>query len=125
MSDGLNHIITRSLPLHMMQLLEATSRRGYKDVDVKQRVLIMLNVGEIELTADRVLVRASQGTANTRATIVQGLFDRYEIAKHDEPNMRWSGSRWVPASGDVQVCNLDTEELARTYAASYGLELMS
>lgn len=65
--------------------------------------------------------------------LVHGLFDRIGCARGDltskdltaciwyilhptDDTLAWSGSRWVPLGGDVQVCNFLSKEAARTYA---------
>jgi hypothetical protein len=41
------------------------------------------------------------------------------IVQPDNPRMAWSGSRWVPIDGDVQICNFESVGLAIEYAQRY------
>ncbi len=62
-SDALREAIMRLLPSKPVALLEKTTAHGFRDCDVKEQVLIMLNDEEIELTSDRTL----RSTANDRS----------------------------------------------------------
>lgn len=48
--------------------------------------------------------------------LVAGLFDRWIIRHPWDDNLAWSGMRWVPIKGDVQICNFGSEQEARKYA---------
>lgn len=62
--------------------------------------------------------------------VVKGLFDRWVLVNSEFPDiLAWSGSRWVPhdrgiPTGEAQVSNFATEELARTYATQCGMEIV-
>jgi hypothetical protein len=43
------------------------------------------------------------------------------VWEHDK-HFAWSGSRWVPIIGDVQICNFESPEAAHFYAIEIGLE---
>lgn len=54
------------------------------------------------------------------------MFDRWIIVPHlckAPGDWAWSGSRWVPIDGSVQVCNFSTKDEARDYCREYGFEL--
>jgi hypothetical protein len=56
----------------------------------------------------------------------RGLFDRWIIVPVLCPvpgKWAWSGSRWVPLDGPVQICNFDTEAQAAGYATGAGFEV--
>lgn len=60
-----------------------------------------------------------------RVKLVPWLFGRWLIVPAQEPDgFAWSGSRWVPIGGAVQVCNFDTESQAAGYATSMGFEIV-
>lgn len=61
----------------------------------------------------------------SRVRLVCGLFDRWIIVPEFGRNdFAWSGSRWVPIGGPVQVCNFDTRSAAEGYATSLGFEVV-
>lgn len=43
---------------------------------------------------------------------------RVIIAHPTRPFLAWSGSRWVPIFGSVQICNFDSEADARAYLSA-------
>jgi hypothetical protein len=54
------------------------------------------------------------------------FFRRWIIVPADEldrPRLGWSGSRWVPIGGPVQISNFDERSHAESYAASAGFEV--
>jgi hypothetical protein len=51
-----------------------------------------------------------------RYRIVTGIFNRWYILHPEDDTRAWSGMRWVPTMGTVQLCNFGTEEEARQYA---------
>ena len=61
-----------------------------------------------------------------RVRLVQSLFDRWIIVPEpaSAAHFAWSGSRWVPIGGRIQVCNFDTESAAAGYATSLGFEVI-
>ena len=59
----------------------------------------------------------------TRVKLRQDLFNRWIITPADAGGFAWSGSRWVPIGGSVQVCNFDTETQADSYATGAGFEV--
>ena len=53
--------------------------------------------------------------------VIQGAHGRWIIVKADDPDLAWSGARWVPhkkglPTGGVQVCNFDGQDEATQYA---------
>jgi hypothetical protein len=59
--------------------------------------------------------------------LVRSLFDRWIIvpaAQEREAGLAWSGSRWMPIGGPVQVCNFGTHSQAAGYATSLGFEVV-
>ncbi len=48
--------------------------------------------------------------------IVTGIFNRWYILHPRIETLAWSGMRWVPSLGNVQLCNFGSEEEARKYA---------
>jgi len=53
-------------------------------------------------------------------------FKRWIIVPADEmdpPRLAWSGSRWVPIGGSVQVCNFDERSHAESYATGAGFDV--
>jgi hypothetical protein len=59
--------------------------------------------------------------------LVRSLFDRWiivPVAPEPEAGLAWSGSRWVPIGGPVQVCNFDTDSQAAGYATNLGFEVV-
>jgi hypothetical protein len=60
-----------------------------------------------------------------RVKLARDLFDRWIIVPAHEalPDLAWSGSRWVPIGGPVQICNFVSRGDAETYAESAGLEV--
>jgi uncharacterized protein YuzE len=50
------------------------------------------------------------------------IFDRWIIIHADNPNIGWSGSRWVYVGGATQLANFDNEEEGRAYALKMGLK---
>jgi hypothetical protein len=59
-----------------------------------------------------------------RVKLVRDLSERWIIVPaHDAlPDLAWSGSRWVPIDGPVQICNFVSRGDAETYAESAGFE---
>lgn len=48
--------------------------------------------------------------------ISPGFFDRWVILHPVDAGRAWSGMRWVPVNGTVQICNFGTKEEAEAYA---------
>lgn len=53
--------------------------------------------------------------------LAEGFLGHWIIVNGQDESLAWSGSRWVPhrhgyPTGDVQVCNFETREEAKTYA---------
>jgi hypothetical protein len=57
-----------------------------------------------------------------RYILGNGLFGRWILLQQTNQKLAWSGSRWVPIGGDVQLCNFDSAEAAHFYASEVGLE---
>jgi hypothetical protein len=66
-----------------------------------------------------------------RVTLQQDLFDRWIIVAVTDrgeiveglTGLAWSGSRWVPIGGNVQISNFDTRSEAENYAKGYGFTI--
>lgn len=56
-----------------------------------------------------------------RYFIRQSLFERWVIVQAANERFGWSGLRWVPIGGQVQVCNFDSAHDADQYARRHGL----
>ena len=52
------------------------------------------------------------------------IFKRWIITHLDNDELAWSGSRWVPIGGSVQICNFDTRGQADGYASSLGFQVV-
>lgn len=55
-------------------------------------------------------------------------FDRWFIVNAENPQLAWSGAKWVPhfnglPASSFQICNFDSPEDARRYAGEHGLEV--
>lgn len=48
-------------------------------------------------------------------------FMRWIIVQRLDQKLAWSGSRWVPILGDIQICNFESPEEAHAYAKEAGL----
>lgn len=48
--------------------------------------------------------------------ITTGIMLRWIIQHPQDDHLAWSGMRWVPMNGTVQICNFASEEDARQYA---------
>lgn len=61
-----------------------------------------------------------------RVKLVRNLSERWIIvAAHEAlPDLAWSGGRWVPIGGPVQICNFASRGDAETYAESAGFEVV-
>ena len=49
------------------------------------------------------------------------FFRRWIITQYENEECAWSGSRWVPIGGCVQICNFDSRAQADSYATGAGL----
>lgn len=62
-----------------------------------------------------------------RVRFMRFLFDRWIIVPASAPialpGFAWSGSRFVPIDGPIQICNFESESAARGYATSLGFEI--
>lgn len=79
-------------------------------------------IGEDEVRRKRDAALAKFGSKN-QCRLVQSIFDRWILVDPDK-RLGWSGSRWVPIFGDVQVSNFDTRDDARDYAVRQGFEVL-
>lgn len=61
-----------------------------------------------------------------KVVLRRNAFNRWIVVRNDDPELAWSGSRFVPITdegfprSDVQVSNLDTREDAAEYARTFG-----
>jgi len=51
-------------------------------------------------------------------------FNRWAVLKADDLSLAWSGSRWVPIFGNVQVSNFSTAADAKDYAKEFSFEVI-
>lgn len=59
-----------------------------------------------------------------KCKLVRCVFNRWLVVNAENENLAWSGSRWVPIFGTVQVSNFDTRSAAAGYATSFGFEVV-
>lgn len=59
-----------------------------------------------------------------KCKLVQCVFKRWLVVHPEDETLAWSGSRWVPIFGPVQVSNFDTKSAAAGYATSLGFEVV-
>lgn len=57
-----------------------------------------------------------------RYVLGKNRFERWIIISESHPMLAWSGSRWVPMNGSVQICNFESPEAACFYAQEVGLQ---
>lgn len=69
-----------------------------------------------KLAADKDLTAYIIGCARGDLTSKDLTACIWYILHPTDDTLAWSGSRWVPLGGDVQVCNFLSKEAARTYA---------
>lgn len=51
-------------------------------------------------------------------------FNRWVLLNANDLSLGWSGSRWVPLFGPVQVSNFGTSGEAKMYAEQFGFEVV-
>jgi hypothetical protein len=54
---------------------------------------------------------------------MRNLFGRWTVTCAEDPDLGWSGRRWVPFDGYVQISNFPTREDAIAYGKKAGLVL--
>lgn len=59
---------------------------------------------------------------SNRYVLGMNPFQRWIIVQQSDKRFAWSGSRWVPILGDVQICNFDSAQAAHFYAQEVGLQ---
>jgi hypothetical protein len=53
--------------------------------------------------------------------VVKEWLGRSIIVLSESDQYGWSGFRWVPICGNVQICNFESEQAAHAYAQALGL----
>lgn len=81
-------------------------------------------IGEDEVRRKRDAALAKLGSRNQCRLAQESWFNRWILVDSEE-RLGWSGSRWVPIDGDMQISNFDTRSEAREYAANQGFEVLS